>query len=426
MNNRELAAMVILAVVLVFGMTRVDVRDAFVAVLRATRSWKIWVPFTIYLFFIAGSIWIFSRFGLWNRSMLAESGFWVIASGIPLLFAMPDSDRSPTFFRDRLRSVFELSAIFIFFVNLATFNLPWEIGLQLFLWTLVAVGVAAAKEPHYQPVRRYVSSAWMIVILFLVSFTIVRTISQFDSINKHQILLSFLSSLWLPLCTIVFLFLFSIVGSYEKAFLKFGMPRDSQRPKLADKLALITVVGPRLTILGAVKPYWGRKIMGVDSFRTKRLIAREFLNDRKSRADSEKQAERRLVDFAGISSDDGVERKLDRREFSETIEAMHWIYACQLGQYQKRDGTYNPELIGLLGKFTGLPDNHGISLEVSDDGQSWFAWRRTITGWVFGVGASGPPPDKWYFDGQDVPHEYPSTKDGWDHWSPASNARNWN
>jgi hypothetical protein len=43
-------------------------------------------------------------------------------------------------------------------------------------------------------------------------------------------------------------------------------------------------------------------------------------------------------------------------------------------------------------ELQGLPGNHGIKMRTRQDGQAWYGWRVTIAGWVFGIGASGPPP----------------------------------
>lgn len=39
----------------------------------------------------------------------------------------------------------------------------------------------------------------------------------------------------------------------------------------------------------------------------------------------------------------------------------------------------------------GLPQETGITMSVAKDGQAWYAWRRTITGWCFAIGAAGSP-----------------------------------
>jgi hypothetical protein len=77
-----------------------------------------------------------------------------------------------------------------------------------------------------------------------------------------------------------------------------------------------------------------------------------------------------------------------------------------MGWYRNRGGRYRADLLELLGDFTsqGLPEDHGITLHVAKNGKSWWAWRRTVTGWCFAIGAVGPPPDQWEFDGPEPPH----------------------
>lgn len=60
-----------------------------------------------------------------------------------------------------------------------------------------------------------------------------------------------------------------------------------------------------------------------------------------------------------------------------------------------------------------LPDPPGVHLRVSEDGQKWFCWRRTVSGWVFAIGAAGPPPDQWEYDGQEPPGGFPGEDPAW-------------
>ena len=131
-------------------------------------------------------------------------------------------------------------------------------------------------------------------------------------------------------------------------------------------------------------------------------------------------AERKRADdlrrFAGVSGTDEDGRQLDRREFAETIDALEWVATCQSGWYQNRTGgKYPKDLVEKLGDMfgRGLPPEHGIQLKVRKDGQAWFAWRRTITGWCFAVGGMGPPPKQWFYDGPEPPTGYPGSSDGW-------------
>ena len=61
----------------------------------------------------------------------------------------------------------------------------------------------------------------------------------------------------------------------------------------------------------------------------------------------------------------------------------------------------------------GLPAEHGITMHVSKNGQSWYAWRRTPSGLCFGIGAAGPPPDQRFYEGMEPPRGFPKVSPDW-------------
>ncbi len=88
-----------------------------------------------------------------------------------------------------------------------------------------------------------------------------------------------------------------------------------------------------------------------------------------------------------------------------------------MGWYRNNDANrYRSDLLEfVLDGYAGrrLPDPPGIEMRVSDDGQRWFAWRRTVSGWVFAIGAAGPPRDQWEYDGPDPPAGFPGEDPAW-------------
>jgi hypothetical protein len=143
---------------------------------------------------------------------------------------------------------------------------------------------------------------------------------------------------------------------------------------------------------------------------------------------AEEQAWRdRLKRYAGVDGTNEEGKRLDQREFAETKEALQWLASCHMGWYRNHGGQYRPDLPAILGDFTlhGLPKEHGIVMKVRRDGQAWYAWRRTISGWVFAVGAATKPPDQWLYDGANPPTRYPGTDASWDHLAPGQASVNW-
>lgn len=77
-----------------------------------------------------------------------------------------------------------------------------------------------------------------------------------------------------------------------------------------------------------------------------------------------------------------------------------------MGHYRNRDHRYRPDLLPIVEshfRSDGLPENHGMKMRVSADGQSWYATRQTPSEWWFAIGAAGPPPDEWFYDGPHPP-----------------------
>ena len=68
---------------------------------------------------------------------------------------------------------------------------------------------------------------------------------------------------------------------------------------------------------------------------------------------------------------------------------------------------------GLLSKT--FPEGE-IVMTVGPKGRSWFAWRRTISGWVFGIGAASARPDKWTWEGPEGAEPPAGPRYGLDLW----------
>ena len=133
-----------------------------------------------------------------------------------------------------------------------------------------------------------------------------------------------------------------------------------------------------------------------------------------------------MQDNAGRPGEDAEGQRYDRREFAATCSALRFLHSCHAGHYRHND-RYKPELLGLLSPSLGrdgLPDDHGIECHVSADGQSWYAFRETVTGWWFGIGARDGPPDEWMYDGPNAPTGFPNEAE-WDRFGVGDHSRNW-
>jgi hypothetical protein len=192
------------------------------------------------------------------------------------------------------------------------------------------------------------------------------------------------------------------------------------------QLAILIYAGPRLSMLRDLRGTPDYDVVNADGFQEALRAIRQARQARRAEEEAQGAAARRLVDNAGLDGwgDDG--QRLDQREFAETRKALQWLATCHMGHYRGND-RYRPDLLTVVEPhFTrdGLPEDHGIVMEVADDGGSWYAYRRTVSGWCFGVGAAGPPPDQWCYDGPSPPSDFP-TEQEWSQFGVGKFAEHW-
>jgi len=147
----------------------------------------------------------------------------------------------------------------------------------------------------------------------------------------------------------------------------------------------------------------------------------------RQRIADEAAAKQRLIDNIGVVGTDESGRQLDQREFRETRDALRFLATCHMGHYQNRGQRYRADLLPIVESHfvrDGLPEDHGVETHVSRDGQRWYATRQVVTGWWFAIGADGPPPDEWLYDGPEPPEGFPNERQ-WDQFGGGRSSINW-
>lgn len=152
------------------------------------------------------------------------------------------------------------------------------------------------------------------------------------------------------------------------------------------------------------------------TFRGAKQVVARYRKERREAEQAATEEQERLQRYAGSNEVDAEGRRLDRREFKETMSALRWVATCQRGWYQDRGRRYRQELEQMVSAgmpVKGLPDEPEINVRVANSGQAWYAWRRTVTGWCFAIGGAGPPALEWEYDGPEPPDGLPGEDRAW-------------
>ena len=426
LNNREQAILLWLGVALLLLLWKSETRTALAGVIRAAAHLKMIVIPVAMLMYVALLCAAAAELNLWHTGLLENTTFWFIGAGLVLLFNVNRASEEHRFFRQAALATIKITVLLGFFVNQFVFSLPVEIILQPLFFILVAMSVVAASDRKYSAVKRLLDVVFVLIGLGILGYVARRVALDWNQLDLADSTLRLVLPVWLTLGVFPFIYVIALYSAYELAFMRINIAAQGTGIPWATRLAMFTSFHLRLTEVAAFSGSWPGRIASATSFRD---VQRDIARFRQSRHDAvraEQDARDRLQLYAGADGEDAGGRRLDQREFEETKQALRTLASAQMGWYRNRGGRYRTDLVEILeSQFerAGLPAEHGIELHVSGDGQSWWAWRRTVSGWCFAIGSADPPPDQWLFDGPEPASAFPGKHAAWSQFG--IDAKNW-
>ncbi len=410
LSNRDIAFLVWLGVVALASLRWRPILDLARVLLGVV--WFLRYAIAAFAVYIVVLVLIADRQGLWDSTMLKETLAWFVLPGIPLLFHFTRAWEGRRFYVRTLAGALGLSAIVEFYMGLGSFPLPVEIMLLPTLAFLVVIATVATAKPETRVVGRIANAVLAVLGISLVVGATLALINR-PQLDLAEIARSFALLVWLTAASLPFVFVFSLIANYHDTFHYINTETaGDKRARRRSKATVLLSFQLRNRELHKFTPSDARDLARTTSWgEARRLIAYQRAVVREHEA-KEDVAAKKLLRYAGVEGTDWDGQPLDQREFVETKEALDDLALFQRSQYQQHS-RYNPDLeVGIL-VARKLPTEHGIVMKVNKKGIAWFAWRRTVTGWCLGVGASGRPPDQWTYGASEPPGGFPKKDTGW-------------
>lgn len=428
LDNRELAALLWLGAGTLWALSQKKVRESLAGVVNAFVRPQILVPLVAMLAWVGLELWVGARLALWTLELSKGTVLWTLGSAGILLFNCAQIDSNVHFFRRTIGATVGVAVFVEFFVNLYAMSLPVELVVQIVAVVLVLMMALGDQKPEFKSAKIFCKILLIGIGLALLIHAARQIHVDWYQLDARQLLLEFALPIWLTGGLLPFLYAFSVVLVYDRAFRLIDWKARDWGSRWRSRLELFSTLRFRTRAVRTFTSYWSRKLSEAESFSAARRIVAEFLDDQKRAKQAQLDEEERLRHYEGSQELDDEGRRLDRREFSATIDALNWLATCQAGWY-RRGERYRDDMLKIVeNDFTrqGLLREPGITLHVAKDGQSWYAWRRTVTGWCFATGAAGPPPDRWEHDGPGPPNGYPGIDVVWGNGPFSDQAnRNW-
>ena len=425
LTNRELASLILLTALIVFVLASSNRRDTLRS-LRGVFSMlvkpKLLVPTLLYVAAILGTLIPASRVGLWEPSLWKATLLWLLVSGFGLLFSLNEATQDPNFFRRAFFRTLGAVAMVEFIANLESFALWAELLGQL----LAFIAVATTSVAEHPTPRRLASTYLALFGLFALAWGGWHVMNDWSQVDHGVLVREFLVPIWLTPVALLVAFVYAVWGAYESAFIRMRFAKKDES-LAGQRLALVLRNGiwlPHLRLLGG---HGALQVARTSGFREAWVAVAQVRQEHRERVGAEAAAQRRLVENAGRVGVDEFGLQLDQREHEATQMSLRWLATTQMGHYRNGVKRYREDLLPTLEPVfarDGLPQPSGIAMYVAVDGQSWYAERQTTTGHWFAIGAAGPPPDQWLFDGPGRPSGFPDEAE-WDHWGGGDHSVNW-
>lgn len=306
-----------------------------------------------------------------------------------------------------------------FFVNLYAFSLPIELVLVPLLTLVVLMSTVATMRSEHAQLKGVLDGLLTVAGAALFVFVAISLAKDVDTVQSDDLLRSLALPVWLTLATIPFVFVFGSFFAYERALKIIDYLSNGRYRRWQTVRALALGLRFDFAAVSALRGNAARTLGEATSSREAAQAIRDFKASRVAARQADIDAQARLERNAGVLGTDDDGQQLDQREFEATRHALQTLASAEIGWYRNRGGRYRTEPLELLASSferAGLPAEHGIQLHISSDGRAWWAWRRTITGWCFAIGAAGPPdesPEQWQFDGPEPPEGFPGQDESW-------------
>lgn len=428
LNSREIATLIWLTVgvaifVLVPNLRR-SVGPPVRAMLRTLANYRVLRIFFLFLAWCALWVWLASLTGLWKPELLKDSVLVVAGVGFPLLFRAMRAKTGADIARQIRREALSLSVVFAFYLNFT----PLPLWAELLLAPALAFfGMMVAFGTHDARGRPFVgcSSVFLVLIAVgLIVWTALQTVTNWTTLDLPSIALQLALSVWLPLVMFPFLYAVAFYAATESLLVRLKwLNKDMTR-----SARLGVFLGLRFSVRW-VKALTGRYnyVAEATGFRDGLGKVRTFREDVARREVREQHRLDSLKVLAGEPGTDGSGAQLDRREFHGTKSALRWIHVTQSGQYEAQGNRFWNDLTDMmlrpLSRYD-LPDDHGVVVETTANRQKWRAWRRLPSGWVLGIGATGPRGEYLYAAAK-PPASWPSESEEWIDGAGESSPADW-
>ena len=219
-NSREIAIAIWLTAFIVFVAYFKTVRKSAGDVLRAFFTPKLFIPLVLSFLPTAVVIGILAHFGLWDLSVLKETLYWVIGTGLVMFANSMKVQDVKTLFINTTKDTLKLIIILEFIINFYVFPLWAELIIIPFTTLVIMMSTVAKyqKGKEYELTKKFLNGLIVAIGLFITLFAIIELVNNPKPLFTYQNLELFLLPILLSFTYLPSVYLLALYSKYELVF----------------------------------------------------------------------------------------------------------------------------------------------------------------------------------------------------------------
>jgi hypothetical protein len=272
-NNREKATLIWLAALLLYMLSRPDLRESVLGVLKALVQPAVFGCLLLLAGWTVGVVVVLHRIGLWEPDVRNDTVAWSLTVGFGFFMSIQEV-KKPGYFIRAIRRATGLTGFVTVFVNLAVFSLPGELILLPVVTFLVLLAAVAKTDPEHAPALKLVNLLLSALGIFCVVHVGVNLV---DALQADHTVRALFLPLWLTLGALPLIYAVGLYSEYEQAFLRIDLHADAD-PNAARRArrALLRAAHLNVRNLGGFAGRWIHDVATAESKAEARRVMRSW------------------------------------------------------------------------------------------------------------------------------------------------------
>ncbi|HSS32056.1 MAG TPA: hypothetical protein VLL27_02100 [Solirubrobacterales bacterium] len=284
LNGREEALLAWAAIALFWMLSRRDLRSAMWGVLKAAAKPAIVGSLLALAAWVAGCAWLAEQAGIWETSLVNETVWWFLATGLVIWFSVTRVADEDHVVRKTVARVVTIGLLAEIFINLVVLPFWAEFFLLPLITIVLTLGWFAEGKPEFAPAKKLCEWISSIIGLALFAYVVISLVT-----NPSQVDLDYLARLvalpiWLTLVTLPFLFVFGLFVAYDKAFRMISFWSEDKKAARRSKLLLFRRLGVRPRRVGRFNTPWQRQLTRAADEEERQAVVERFLREQTASA----------------------------------------------------------------------------------------------------------------------------------------------